>query len=267
MNILLILIIILALTGFFTGRGALRTILSFFSIVFGVIFAGILTIIGTILLPFFFKGNILNNQFTKMKGGYAEYVVALIAKIAKLDGKISKKEAEFIKLILDNNSYNLVERERLKKVFNEAKEYPDNYRVVAQELKNNFVLNKNAKLNIMQSLLYCASIDGFSERKINALKEIAQILGVENEFAQFINFGNNSRSNTNKSVKDPYEVLGLSPNASFTEVKAAYRKLAKKYHPDMLNTQNLSEEELRAGISKFHEISEAYEMIKEKNSK
>ena len=34
-------------------------------------------------------------------------------------------------------------------------------------------------------------------------------------------------------VSDPYKVLGLSPDATDEEVKAAYRKLAKKYHPDL----------------------------------
>ena len=34
-------------------------------------------------------------------------------------------------------------------------------------------------------------------------------------------------------MRDPYEVLELSPGASDDEIKAAYRKLAKKYHPDL----------------------------------
>lgn len=52
---------------------------------------------------------------------------------------------------------------------------------------------------------------------------------------------------------NPYEVLGLSPNASEKEVKSAYRKLAKQYHPDV-NKEPDAE-------AKFKEISQAYEDI------
>ena len=37
-------------------------------------------------------------------------------------------------------------------------------------------------------------------------------------------------------IQDPYRVLGLEPGASDDEVKAAYRRLAKKYHPCLLYT-------------------------------
>ncbi|MGX7583120.1 DnaJ domain-containing protein [Candidatus Vidania fulgoroideorum] len=55
-----------------------------------------------------------------------------------------------------------------------------------------------------------------------------------------------------------YKILGLNKNASLTEVKKAYRRLAMKYHPDR-NKEKDAEE-------KFKEIKEAYEIITNKNT-
>ncbi|MDD6022201.1 MAG: DnaJ domain-containing protein [Acutalibacteraceae bacterium] len=58
-------------------------------------------------------------------------------------------------------------------------------------------------------------------------------------------------------MKDPYEVLGVSRSASEEEVKAAYRKLAKKYHPDKYAGSDLAD----LANEKMQEINEAYDAI------
>src|SRR6476620_10894398 len=55
-------------------------------------------------------------------------------------------------------------------------------------------------------------------------------------------------------MKDPYQTLGITKSASQEEIKNAYRKLAKKYHPD-LNPGNKEAER------KFKEIGSAYELV------
>lgn len=59
--------------------------------------------------------------------------------------------------------------------------------------------------------------------------------------------------------RDAYEVLGISKSASADEIKSAYRKLARKYHPD-LNKEPGAEE-------KFKEVQEAYDILSDANKK
>ena len=63
-------------------------------------------------------------------------------------------------------------------------------------------------------------------------------------------------------MRDPYTVLGVSPNASDQEVKRAYRELARKYHPDNYVDNPLAD----LAEEKMKEINEAYEQIQKQRS-
>ena len=60
--------------------------------------------------------------------------------------------------------------------------------------------------------------------------------------------------------RDYYEVLGVDKSASEDEIKRAYKKMARKYHPD-LNPDNKEAEE------KFKEVNEAYEVLSDSDKK
>ena len=60
--------------------------------------------------------------------------------------------------------------------------------------------------------------------------------------------------------RDFYEVMGVPKNASDDEIKKAFRKLAKKYHPDL----NPGDKQAEA---KFKEVNEAYEVLSVKDNR
>ena len=60
-------------------------------------------------------------------------------------------------------------------------------------------------------------------------------------------------------MKNYYEILGIDKSASQAEIKTAYRKLAKQYHPDLNKSPDAEQ--------KFKEISEAYEILSDENKR
>jgi len=61
---------------------------------------------------------------------------------------------------------------------------------------------------------------------------------------------------------DPYEILGLNYPCTKEEIKARYRELARKHHPD--KHQHLSKEEIDAHEQEFKKINLAYELLTKK---
>ena len=135
------------------------------------------------------------------------------------------------------------------------------YRSVIQDschqIRANMMYEQRPQL--LDFLVMIAKADGVvNPQEIQALKEMAIHMGLSAEDVdQMLNL--ESGASSASSLDDAYRVLGISPDASNDEVKAAYRKMALKHHPDKVAA--LGEDVRRAAEKKFQEINDAKDRI------
>ena len=84
--------------------------------------------------------------------------------------------------------------------------------------------------------------------------------GPQAENQQNAHFRTESAGNGQSIPKTPHEILDVSPGASQEEIKAAFKQLAGKYHPDKV--EHLGDEFKDLAEEKFKEIQDAYEKLK-----
>ena len=122
-----------------------------------------------------------------------------------------------------------------------------------------FHTSVSQRLQLLNYLVIIAKADGIvSPEEVVALKEIALYLGLSaQDIESILNLESGAKASSN--IEDAYKVLGISPSATDDEVKAAYRKMALKHHPDRVST--LGDDIRKAAEKKFQEINDAKERI------
>jgi len=207
----------------------------------------------------------------------AKFLVSLLAKVAKSDGRVSELEARLITQVLDDLSQKVSGvsgvREYLKEVYNSQKENVDNAYETARNYKRAFNLNYDTCVARLTFFLNLAYIDGeFNKSEQDVIRNIAYGFGIDKEtldeiiykFDSFYGSRFGAERDEMSQENDAFEVLGLSKNASLDEVKARYKELVRQYHPDILMGRGESKEVIERSTKKLQEINEAYGRLKEK---
>lgn len=202
--------------------------------------------------------------------------VALVAKVAKADGRVDALEAELVGNMFDDISKVYPEpshaREILKAIFNQEKEQTHNLDTIAQQLYTQ-VRRRDPKqrYQLMAFMVHLSYVDGeLSRDEAQMLERIASHLRIEehaltemmNQFAS-MGRGGNTQS---LSFSQACNILGVNENDDLSTIKKAYRKLVKQYHPDVITASGASEDYIQEATQKIQKINEAYEFIKKMKS-
>lgn len=203
--------------------------------------------------------------FEEDRNSFLFSMLVLSSYIIKADGKIMHSEMNCVRNFLRNNFGEQAVRQGediLLKLFEMQKQqgattFKETIRKSCVEIS--FHMNIGQRLQLLDYLIIIAKVDGtVSPEEVYALKEVATYLGLS---AQDVDSMLNMEASSNQQIglNEAYKILGILPNATNDEVKAAYRKMALKHHPDRVST--LGDDIREAAEKKFQEINNAKERI------
>ena len=220
--------------------------------------------------------NININIKQRLRGDLAEHeaglLVALMAKVAKADGKVCELEAQLLSHTFTDisrvfeNSEEI--REELKKIYNKEKESFENTLEISQKYLNLTKRDYRKRLGVMEYLLNLAFIDGeFAKEEFMICEDIANALELNpSDFkaliTRFEQFYAQREAQKGMDLDKAYETLGLQKGVDFATVKKEYRRLVRQNHPDILMGQGKDQSIIEEATKKLQEINEAYELLK-----
>ena len=189
-------------------------------------------------------------------------MLVLASYIIKADGKVMHSEMELVRTFLRRNFGEIAVREGeeiLLRLFERQKQmgeatFKNTIRESCAEIAQH--MDYSQRLQLLNFLVLIAQADGaVPQSEIDALHFVAASLGISAEdLSSMLNL-----SSGGNSLEAAYKVLGIDPSATDDEVKAAYRRMALKHHPDRVAT--LGDDVRKAAEKKFQEINAAKETI------
>jgi DnaJ like chaperone protein len=204
-----------------------------------------------------------NETYTGQRNSFLFSLLVMASYIIRADGKIMHSEMEFVRRFLRTNFgedavaegeqilLNLFEQRKRMEATNPYA-FQNTIRECGAQIAAN--MSYEERLQLLSFLAQIARSDGnVCAAEIDALKEVAQSMQLSaKEVESMLNLSGNS-------LEEAYKVLEVEPTATDDEVRAAYRRLALKHHPDRVAT--LGEDIRKAAEEKFQSINNAKERI------
>jgi DnaJ like chaperone protein len=185
-------------------------------------------------------------------GDFVVSLLVLIAAVMKADGKVMQSELNYVKSFLVQRFGQSSANEALKMLRDLLKQNIP-VRDVCTQIRTR--LDYPSRLELIHLLYGLANADkAVDQSEIKVIDEIAYYLGISSSDSKSI------KSMFVKSAESSYQILGIEPTATIDEIKKAYRRLAKEYHPDKVSY--LGDDIKKSAEEKFKKINDAYEAIK-----
>lgn len=204
---------------------------------------------------------------TETHNTFVFLLINILVKIAEIDGKVSREEVQAIHRFFQHNlHYTQDQMYWVKELVKEARGSSASLQSLLSEFKEKFAYEPRLiVLELIYQVLY--SNTHVSEPELQMARTIAQYLDISSYDqrtieAKYKGGYASAAPSADRQEGRYYEILGLKAGAGFSEVKAAYRKLSMKYHPDKVG--HLGEEFRQVAEEKMKELNAAYQYLEKK---
>ncbi len=208
------------------------------------------------------SGEPLSAVFDKLRSApersaaFAIAVIALSAKMAKADGLVTRDEVSAFREVFHIPAD---EEKNAAKLFNLARHDVAGFEEYAARIKSMFADDQGTLCDLMEGLFHIAVADGeYHPNEDQFLERVADIFGLSS--GQFR--GLRTRF-VPDATPDPFQVLGLDPDATPQQARAAWREMVRDSHPDRMMARGVPEEMIKMAESKLIAINNAYDEIRE----
>jgi len=185
-------------------------------------------------------------------GDFGLSLILLVATVMKADGKVVRSELDFVRDFFRKQFGEETAGEALLMLRDLLKQDIPVADVCRQISRN---MEYASRLQLLHMLYGISLSDRHADlRELNAIETIAGYLNISQKDRE-------SLKNMFVPSDDAYyKILEIEATATNEEVKKAYRKMARKFHPDMVS--HLGEDFREVANEKFRKVNEAYEKIK-----
>lgn len=193
---------------------------------------------------------------------YAIGLVALCAKMAKIDGPVNRHEINAFKTCFQFPPDNVKE---VGMLFDRARDRTDDFEMYAREMGKAYADNTAPLENLMTALFRIARADAGPTRElhpkeIDFLQRVHRAFGLPPGAWDRAQSGNSRAAST--SEPDAYRILGITRTATDTEIRIRWRTLIREHHPDVLAQKPMSEVERKRAQDRVARINAAWDRIK-----
>ena len=181
-------------------------------------------------------------------------VIVLAAKMAKADGRVTPDEVKAFKQVFHIPPG---EMKNVGRLFDEAREDAEGFEPYAQQIAAMFAHDPAVLEELLSSLFHIAKADGTVDAaELKFLGNVAGIFGFDDRGFERI-----WAAELGPDEADPYQILGLTRDASDDEIRKAYHRLTRDYHPDTLIAKGLPQEFIDLANDKMATINAAHDRI------